>query len=452
MAAYALAMLLVLGGAGLFVYLRLRADLNDGVNSGQQAQVAAVAARARRLHPPRLRDVELVDPNETFVQVVAPDGRLRDSAGNVAVPVLSADQVARAGQRSLRFERRIRGFDANVRVLAESAATQRGRVVVVVGQSLGDRDEALAGLTTSFGIGGALAVVLASAIGYALARAGLAPVEAMRTRAAEVSLRQGGQRLPLPEAHDEIRRLGETLNEMLDRLERSFAGERRFVSDASHELRTPIAVVKTELEGILRSGDYGPDAREGLVAALEECERLVQLAEDLLVIARASEGQLPVRAERLSAAELLESVRRRFSDRAAAQARAIEVDVDPGLELESDPLRLRQALGNLVDNALRHGRGEIMLRGHERGRGVELEVSDRGPGFAPEIAGRAFERFARGEASRGNDGAGLGLAIVEAIAAAHGGWTCVVDGSPGGAVRVFLPSASSQAAAVRSPA
>src|SRR4029453_18842316 len=116
----------------------------------------------------------------------------------------------------------------------------------------------------------------------------------MRRRPAKVSLTHDGERLPLPAAHDEIRRLGETLNDMLDRLRRSFDRERQFVPDASHELRTPVAVVKTELEGALRTGDYGPQVREALVAAIDECDHLVQLAEDLLVLARAGEGQLPV--------------------------------------------------------------------------------------------------------------------------------------------------------------
>ncbi len=125
-------------------------------------------------------------------------------------------------------------------------------------------------------------MALASIVGYVLAAAGLAPVEAMRRRAREVSLTRDDEWLPLPAARDEVRRLAETLNEMLDRLRRSFARERRFVADASHELRTPVAVLKTELEGALRTGDYGPEVREALVAAIEECDHLAALAEDLL--------------------------------------------------------------------------------------------------------------------------------------------------------------------------
>jgi two-component system, OmpR family, sensor kinase len=310
---------------------------------------------------------------------------------------------------------------------------------VAVGQSLDDRDETLSGLAASFAVGGPIAVLLASIAGYLLAATGLRPVEAMRRRAREVSLTRPGERLPLPAARDEIRRLGETLNEMLDRLQRSFERERRFVADAGHELRTPVAIVKTELEGAMRTGDYGPDVRDALAAAIEECDRLAQLAEDLMVVARSAEGELPVRAEDLSARTLLEDVRERFADRAAQRNRSIGVEAENGVVLSGDPLRVRQALGNLVDNALRHGDGDIVLRSRRAGTGVELEVSDRGPGFEPCIVDRAFERFARGDRARTRGGTGLGMAIVRAVAEAHGGRAEIVPGGEGATVRIWLP-------------
>ncbi len=298
-----------------------------------------------------------------------------------------------------------------------------------------DRDDVLGGLITTFAVASPVAVLVASLLGYVLAGAALRPVEAMRARAAGVSLAPGGERLPLPAARDEIRRLGETLNEMLDRLSRSFERERRFVADASHELRTPVAVLKTELEGALRAGGHAPEVRAALVAAVEECDQLAQLAEDLLVLARAGEGRLPVRPEPLAVAPLLEGVRDRFSDRAGQHGRDIRVAVGE-LTVTADPLRLRQALGNLVDNALRHGAGAITLAGRAADGGVALEVSDEGPGFGNDIAGRAFERFARGDAARTRGGSGLGLAIVRAIAEAHDGRASL----EGAAVRLWLPS------------
>jgi signal transduction histidine kinase len=295
-------------------------------------------------------------------------------------------------------------------------------------------------LRKSFLIGVPIAVLLASAIGYWLATAGLAPVEAIRRRARRVSLTQGGERLPLPDAQDEIRRLGETLNEMLARLEESFQRERRFVADASHELRTPLAVLKAELEAALRIAGDDPEVRESLVAALEETDHLAQLAEDLLLIARAADGRLPVKPERLQVRELLERTRQRFADRADEQRREIRVDVPDDSGVWADPLRARQALGNLVDNALRHGGGEIRLSGRRAGEAVEIDIADEGHGFPPELAPRAFERFARDGTDPGRSGAGLGLAIVRAIAEAHGGTAAIVDSNSGATVRLRFPA------------
>jgi signal transduction histidine kinase len=422
-AAFALAMVLVLAGAALFVYLRLKADLDETIEDGLQGRVAAPARTAAG------------DPEDFFAQLVGADGRVLTSTGGNGKPALSRAELDQARRARLVVDRSVPGIDATARVLAEPAGGGRVRVV---GQSLGDRNETLDGLLTSFAVGGPLAVLLASLAGYGLATIGLAPVEAMRRRAEEVSLERADDRLPLPDARDEVRRLGETLNEMLDRLRRSFERERRFVADASHELRTPIAVVKTELETALRSDEVGPGARESLVAAVEECDRLVQLAEDLLVIARASEGELPVRAETLEAGHELEGARQRFADRAAARGRSIRVDAADDLVLQADPLRLRQVLANLTDNALRHGGGDVLLSAARREGGVAVQVSDSGPGFGADLETRAFERFARGDQARTGSGVGLGLAIVRAVAEAHGGHAEIVPDAPS-TILVWFP-------------
>jgi signal transduction histidine kinase len=429
-AAFALAMVLVLAAAGLFVYLRLKDDLDESVDAGLATRAAGVAA-ADRASAGAAGDVE-----EGFAQLLGPGGRVLDSAGGAPAPALTDAEVARAARGEIELERRVPGIEGTARVLARPD----GARVVTVGQSLDDRDETLSGLAASFAIGGAAAVVAASLLGYALAAAGLAPVEAMRRRATGVSFERGGERLPLPAARDEIRRLGETLNAMLDRLRDSYLRERRFVADAGHELRTPVAVIKAELENALRPGGHRPEVREALVGALEECDHVAQLAEDLLVLARGGEGELELRTESLAARELLEGVSRRFADRAHARGRTISVEADDALHVEADQLRLRQALGNLVDNALRHGEGDVVLRARAGPGGAVLEVSDAGPGFAPSLRERAFERFARGDAARGRDGTGLGLAIVRAIAEAHGGTSEIAPDQRGATVRISLPA------------
>jgi signal transduction histidine kinase len=436
--AFALAMLLVLVGVSLFVYLRLRADLNESINGGLATRASAIEDAAPRGEVPEAGagggQVE-----ESFAQVLTADGRLLDASGGVRQRVLTAEELRRAAREPVGAERRVKGIEGTTRLRAQPIAHHAPAAVTVVGQSLDDRNVALAGLVTSFAIGGVLALAIASLVGYALATAGIAPMEAMRRRARQVSLTDADDRLPLPAAHDEVRRLGETLNAMLDRLHASFARERRFVADASHELRSPIAVVKTELEGALRTGDYGPEVRHALVAAVEECDRLAQLAEDLLILARSTDEALPVRREPLAVREVLGGVRERYVARAGERGRDIRVDVVDGLRVDADPVRLGQALSNLVDNALRHGGGEVVLSGRATGGGVELETADAGPGFGPDIAADAFERFTRGDRARTGGGAGLGMAIVRTVAEAHGGTATIVSG-PGARVRIFVPN------------
>jgi len=417
-AAFALATAVVLVGAGLFVYAQLRSDLDESIDEG---------LRARQ---------PVTEPESGFARVLGPGER----SG-----ILSPAERRRAAREPVLFEREVKGVEGTARVLARPG---RAGTVVVSARSLDDRDETLTGLAAAFALGGPLAIVLASLLGYGLAAGAMRPVEAMRRRAAEVSLLDTQERLPLSAARDELQALGRTLNEMLDRLRASFERERRFVADASHELRTPVAVVKAELEAALRTDDLGPRARESLVAAVEECDSLAQLAEDLLVLARTTDGKLPVRRERLDAGELLDGVRERFADRATERGREIRVDAAPGVALDADKLRLRQALGNLVDNALRHGAGEVVLTARSHAGVAELEVSDSGPGFGA-MGDGAFERFVRGDAARTGGGAGLGLAIVRAVAEAHGGSACVANGA---SVSLTLPlSGSSQPARLASP-
>ena len=430
-------MLLMLASAALFVSLRLREDLDDRIDASLRARVAALVQTRRE---PTLAGVTLEDPEETFVQLMSPTGTVLDSVGTVRGPALSAADARRARTEPVTLERMFPRVDGRARVLARSSRGT-GATIVVVGQSLVDRDDALDNVVSSFVIGGAVATLLASMIGYLLATLGFAPVEAMRCRAREVSLLSSDEGLPLPAAHDEIRRLGETLNEMLARLRAAYEREGRFVADASHELRTPIAIIKTELEGALQVAGSSTSVRASLIAAVEECDRLAQLAEDLLVIARAADGQLRISPELTQLSGLLSAVRDRFTDRAQRRDRIIRVVGETALTVYADPVRLRQALANLVENALRHGEGVITLIARSSSGGVEIDVADQGPGFPPGLAGRAFERFARGDRARSGEGVGLGLAIVQAIAQAHGGSAVVLAIAPT-TMRVWLPGKS----------
>jgi signal transduction histidine kinase len=309
------------------------------------------------------------------------------------------------------------GNNESIRLFAQTVRAQDQRFVVVVGAPLETRDDALVALRTELLVGGPLALLLASLLGYVVAAGALRPVERMRSRVTAITGSRLGDRLPVPPSGDEISRLGDTLNEMLARVETAMERERSFVADASHELRTPLAHLKAEVELALDS----PRSRAELEAALRsvamETDRLAQLAEDLLLLARVEEGTLPIRRHDVRLDELLGGIARRFERRAQEDGRAIEVHAN-GSQLNIDRLRVEQALGNLVENALRYGEGTIRLTGDVQ----SLRVSDDGSGFPPGFAPRAFERFSRADESRGGaGGAGLGLAIVAAVAEAHGG-------------------------------
>ena len=196
--------------------------------------------------------------------------------------------------------------------------------------------------------------------------------------------------------------------------------ERRFFADASHELRTPLAVLRAELHSA-RHAAQDEERHRALAAAADEVDLLVRLADDLLLLAHAGEERLRVEPEAVDLRELLERTRERFSRLPDERGRTIAVEAPSGLTAQLDPARMRQALGNLVDNALRHGEGTVTLTASEGA----IEVADEGTGFPSDLA--PFRRFSRSQPSR-SEGSGLGLAIVRAIAEAHGGTAEIVPG------------------------
>lgn len=443
-AAFAAAMMLVLALAGAFVYLQVRSGLDESLQESLSSRADDVAAlvSGAGTRTPRLDRERLVDKEDSFAQVLGPDGKVITStlplgAGATITPT-EADRAA--GGSVLLSERRLPGVDREAKLLARPVTTPQGEAIVVVGATTQDRSETLAGLTGAFVIGTPVAIVLSSLLGYLLAGRALAPVEAMRRRASGITLERSGERLPLPAADDELHRLGETLNEMLDRIEESLERERVFVADASHELRTPLSILRAELELARRPGRSPEELRAALSSTSEEVDRLARLAEDLLVIARFDQGRLPIKREPVAIEPLLERVRDRFSARAAGDGREISLAVPAGARAELDPMRIEQALGNLIDNALRHGGGEIRIAAGTEGDATVLEVSDAGPGFPEPFRAQAFERFSRADEGRSGGGAGLGLAIVQAVAQAHGGDAALDGAGERTAVRISVPA------------
>ena len=424
-----MALLLIAAGIALSVLVAKNLDstINDGL-AARAGDAAAVVSRGR-----------LASTGEPFAQLLSPDGRvLQTTTGAGTRPLLDAGTLGRTAGGDLIMQRRRAGVD--LRLLARPVQARGQRAVLVIGESLAQRERALDALRVLLAIGGPLALLIASVIGYTLAAAALRPVERMRRHAAAVTAAGTSERLPTPATNDEIGRLGQTLNEMLARLEVAFKRERAFVSDASHELRTPLAILRTELELALRGDHTREELEDALRSAAEEAERLSNLAEDLLVIARSDQGRLPVRPERLEAGPVLERVAGRFRTRAKAEGRPLAPDPCPGVELEADPARIEQALANLVDNALHHGQGTVHLSAHEVDGRIELHVRDEGKGFPPDFLPRAFERFTRADEARTRGGTGLGLAIASAIAIAHGGSAHAMNRKTGADVWISVPS------------
>lgn len=279
------------------------------------------------------------------------------------------------------------GVPGPARLLATTVSGQNGRATIVVGALLRDRDRALSVLALLLVLGGSGALLLAGGVGFGLSTVALRTVESMRRRAQTISV----------------------------------------------ELRTPMAVLRAELEIALRGQDSVAELRAALASAFEETSRVSQLVDDLLILARADQGKLPLRWTPVLVGDLLDRVAERFRAQAEAAGRSLTVMAMPELQLPADQARLEQALGNMVENALRHGSGPIVLSGAPANEVVEIHVTDEGPGLSPGFVDVAFERFARADPGRTAEGSGLGLAIVRSIARAHRGEAHAANRRLGGA-------------------
>jgi heavy metal sensor kinase len=438
--AFAVSTAVALVALGAFVYLRVEATLDKQLRDALDGQMEALLDHPEGERPATARQ----SAGESLAQVLTTDGELiASSAQMVGMLASDADLPEREGQKIV-VDRVVELRD-NATTEKESTILQlrrEGDQILVVGTPRDDADDALDGVRTQLLIGGPLALLLASLLGYLVAGTALHPIERMRARAASISAESHGERLPLPEAEDEVRRLGVTLNAMLDRLDEGIQRERRFVAEASHELRTPLALLRLELDLALSRSRTNEELVAAVGSASEEVDRLTRLARDLLVLASSDEERLPLARSRFDLGELLASVTGRFA--ASAEGRSLRVTGDVPLQVEGDRDRLDQVLGNLVDNALRHGGGEVVMDASEQDGQVVIRVSDEGPGLAADFKDHAFDRFSRGAVGTRADGRGLGLAIVQAIVRAHGGEVTIDDRAEGTGtvVSVHLPSGS----------
>lgn len=440
--AFASVMALVLAATGVLIYAQFVRDndkrTDEELADRQAAIVGLAAGRQSAQHV-------LALAGEPLAQIYDRSGALIASTRVLGrTPILGGEDLRRARQRAVVKTRSVvRGTGDGARLRA--FALPGGRVAVIA-ESRDDRERELHRLAALLALALPGALVLASFAGYQVARAAFVPVEQMRARAADIGEGNLSRRLPEPGTHDELDRLAVTLNDLLDRLDAALERERRIVADASHELRTPISVLRTRLDVALRVGDQDPvRLRAALQDARGDSERLSRLADDLLALARADQGPLPLRAAPLDVQDILEQAAGRHAAAARHGERTIVVgnEIDGGAVVLGDADRVAQALDNLMVNALRYGAGAIELRAGVSGASaVALSVRDHGAGYPVAFLPRAFERFSQADGSHGGVGSGLGLAIVDAIARAHGGTATAANHPLGGAVTtITLPLA-----------
>lgn len=385
-----------------------------------------------------LADFGATEPPELFAQIVERDGRIRETTRGIMKPAI--DRRTLPGLTTPTFSSSqlvIGGKNLNVNVYALPV---HGGPVVVLGSTLVERDESVGVLGTMLLAIGSGLLVIVSGLAWVLSGAALRPVERIRQDVSRISAIDLEKRLDVPKTGDEIANLASTLNAMLERLAHAFERERRFVNDASHELRTPLAILKTELQLALRRSRTNEELLAALTSAAEESERVNNLAENLLILARLEGDQAPVTRAPADVARLAHKVAARFELQAAEQRIVIDVDATSPLIVNADEARLDQVLGNLIDNALKFTPASGTIRvhaGRDAAHHLDLSVSDNGPGLPESFIEKAFDSFSRSEESRANgkSGAGLGLAIVKRIATAHGA-TVAIANLPGGGAQV----------------
>lgn len=441
--AFALSMAVLLAASGALLRVRVADELNASTDSSLRAQADVLASGVGQ-GVTAFGDTtgSAIAQGQVFAQILSSTGAVIESSEPLTQPLVGAAQL-RSLAGPVFFERQVAGIDGQCRLYAIPVAANGRHLVIVVGLSLAGRDRILSDLVLWLGIGGPIALVLASGGGWMIARAALRPVERMRREADAISGSDRSRRLPVPATGDDVARLGSTLNLMLDRLEEAFERERRFVDYASHELRTPLSILKTELDLALSRSRSGAEMEAAVKSASQEADRLVALAEDLLVYSRSEGGRVRIHREKVDVENLLRETCGSFAARADSAGVRLEIDVLPAT-VEADGVRLRQALSNVIDNAIRRTPrgGAVHVKAVSDGLVISLVVDDDGPGFDADLIPVAFDPFTRGASERnsGELGAGLGLAIVKAVVEAHGGVVSINNRVEGGArVELTVP-------------
>jgi heavy metal sensor kinase len=449
---YVVLLAVVLAGIGTFVVTRLRTDLTKELDHSLRSGAARIAEGYKAEGEKDFRDVASTVLPGPFnrgsgAQVLAPNGPVLFSIGDpvTQTPLIDEEDVPRvlAGRRPAAEIHR-GNPSRHLRTIAIPAERRGRREVLVVVESLADVDRAVQRVLILLLLGAGAALALVAGGGWWIARKALKPVERMTTRADDIGIDHLDERIAVPRVNDEVGHLARTLNAMLDRLQEGVEARQRLVADASHELRAPLAAMRSEIEVSLRQDQLDGAARAVLESARAEILRMGRVVDDLLTLARVSEGQLELLIAPQDLRALADEAVR--AHRSAADAADVElVAGGEPVAVAGDRDRLNHVIGNLVDNAIKFAPAgtQVLIEVGRHANSARIAVSDEGPGVPPDERERIFERFARLDPARSRTGgAGLGLAICAEIVHAHGGRIWVEPDEPRGSTFVVeLPPA-----------
>ena len=343
----------------------------------------------------------------------------------------------------------MKGGRSGYRAFVRKFSIRGQTYTLVILQSLHPQKEMLEEVQATFAWVIPIAIVLASIGGYFLARKSLAPVMAMSSQAGRIGAANLHERLPIQNAKDELGRLAAAFNDLLERVDQSFERQRRFMSDASHELRTPAAILRGESEVALSRGERpAEEYRESLAVLHSEAQRLTQIVEDLFTLTRADAGQYPLSPHEFYLDELVADCTHAARSLALAKQIMLTCEVPEELPIRADEALLRRMILNLLDNAIKYTQtgGRVTVTCERAGTEYALSVTDSGPGIPEDLQQRVFERFFRADRARTrseNDGggAGLGLSIARWIAEAHHGRLILArSDSSGSTFTALLPA------------
>jgi two-component system, OmpR family, sensor kinase len=393
---------------------------------------------------------------DTVFVVLDGEGKIIACSDNRIVPVEPANvmpptlaDILHPSTREARPFRKVRLQDQLYSSFVRQFVVGTGKSTLLVLQSLHRQEEFLKSVLSAFALAIPLSIVLASGGGYFLARRSLSPVVEMGSQAGRIGADNLHERLQVINAHDELGHLAQSFNSLLDRLDQSFEQQRRFMADASHELRTPVAILCGEADVALSQPSRAPeDYRESLGILRAEAKRLKHIVEDLFTLARADAGQYPLTLSDFYLDELIAECSRSFRTLASAKQITISCDTSKEMPIHADETLLRRMIVNLLDNAIKYTPpdGNVSVTWDLQDSQYRIIVSDTGQGIPGELHSQIFERFFRVDKARSRSesdggGAGLGLSISRWIVQAHAGQLELTrSDSSGSTFTVLLPA------------